>query len=101
MNYDDDDETAADIQREARRDAKRDRPLPVEVYFEELPAEVQARLRWYTSKDAPNIAAMCFKKSDISRGEAWSLVSPLPDNPWRKCHTENYWAWYRPARSMT
>ena len=45
-----------------------------------------------------------FPKKEISRGSAWSFVYgkstelKVKDEKkykgWRKCHTENYWAWY-------
>ncbi len=30
---------------------------------------------------------------ELSRGSAWDSCE-LPHNPWRKAHTENYWAWF-------
>lgn len=36
-----------------------------------------------------------FSKAELCRSDAWDAVPVLPNNPWRKCHTKNYWVWYR------
>lgn len=45
----------------------------------------------------PKRVVFCHKQ-ELSRCEGWMKAvktQPLGDkNPWRKCHTENYWAWY-------
>lgn len=76
----------------------------------EIPAEVLKHASW---KFGPveGVASTAvfhperlvfFRKSEFSRGDAWHHVRRLSasvpsetDNPWRKCHTESYWAWYR------
>lgn len=73
-----------------------------------LPPEVYEHVRWLCSdpfdstKGRPPTAVKCYEKATIGRGAAWDLVwDCTPEslagdkkNPWRKCHTQHYWAWF-------
>jgi len=47
---------------------------------------------------------VAYRREDVGRGNAWAHcwcnflnAHNTPDrNPWRRCHTANFWAWYRP-----
>ena len=70
-----------------------------------FPLEVVERVHWYTNKPIPLTHMHYYSKAELSKGEAWQRVPkfapgnpPKPwheSNPWRKCHTENYWVWFR------
>lgn len=52
---------------------------------------------------------LCARKEDLSKVDAWVYLKishpntfskeadPRHNNPWRKCHTENYWVWIIPC----
>jgi hypothetical protein len=69
------------------------------VSDQELPEEVAHDLSRYLDGAKP--ARVAFYDKKLSRVEAWFQTTKLtpgaPINPWRKCHTKNYWVWYIPA----
>lgn len=66
-----------------------------------IPKEVREILDWnfsFSKKYVPDKHVHWVAKSELSRGEAWEQINrniTSHNNPWRKCHTENYWVWYR------
>ena len=68
---------------------------PLKPVHAKLPAEVRDRLRWYFQEGGVPKHVRCFPKLKMSRDEAWRKCSGgrMQGNPWRKCHSENYWTW--------
>jgi len=67
-----------------------------------LPTEVIDRVRSFFRLDAVDPARVEYAlQADISKAAAWQrLLDKCPwdmkvSNPFRKCHSANYWIWYR------
>lgn len=66
-----------------------------------VPKEVRSRIDWGSIETIPDDRIRFAAKKDRPRGDAWrecpmppKTKGERPRNPWRKAHTENYWAWY-------
>lgn len=74
-----------------------------------IPAEVEKYVMWRFGANPrfgfPGITqvdpekVVFFLKNEMSRVGGWVealKIRPITDdyNPWRKCHTENYWVWF-------
>ncbi len=70
-----------------------------------VPVEVLEALEQYLDETITPERIQFAAKAATSRSEAWSCFgAPVLDsgqwwNPWRKCHTENYWVWYSVEKS--
>lgn len=78
--------------------------------FVEIPKEVWDRVMWcYGARPGfPSLGGITdvdpsrvsfFAKDQKSRACGWAATTKKVGdinnrNPWRKCHTENYWCWY-------
>jgi hypothetical protein len=67
-----------------------------------LPREVAERIEWGFKFNPKPTCVSFFPKSQFSRAEAWyktkALIKGEDRNPWRKMHTEHFWAWYIPEK---
>lgn len=72
-----------------------------------IPAEIEEYICWRFSLLILDPRKVIFKdKLTACRSETWDMATKLRpvteadssrrkwDNPWRKCHTEHYWAYY-------
>lgn len=66
-----------------------------------VPVELAEYVQWrFGLKDPANPKCLVFRaKTEVSRCETWFealKLHPMGEkiNPWRKCHTEHYWAYY-------
>lgn len=66
-----------------------------------IPKEVLKQVNWFFHKsDDPTYTVdpgtIFFCRKDIDRSTAWDMIATgieAERNPWRKCHTKNYWVW--------
>ncbi len=58
-----------------------------------IPEEVREMVGFAADEDVPDDRIRFAHKENLSRGAAWDQCK-MPRNPWRKAHTENYWAWF-------
>jgi len=62
--------------------------------FGDLPSEILERVNAHEEV----LDVRFFAKEEWNRGMAWDTVRPRkPEvgNPWRRIHTQNYWAWVK------
>jgi hypothetical protein len=71
--------------------------------YPKIPFEVSNHIAWFLSGRKP-VAFSFFLKDTTPRDRAWRQVEARPEtsqhekNPWRKCHTENFWVWVIPPK---
>lgn len=67
-----------------------------------LPPEIREIFERHVDNGGEEPSHVAFyAKSEKARGDAWAeLVAETKEgNPWRKCHTKDYWVWYMTAET--
>ncbi len=65
-------------------------PCPIHRW---IPDEVQKMVDLAADESVSAERIRFAPQATTNRGDAWRQCQ-LPYNPWRKVHTQNYWAWY-------